>query len=276
MPQPPQPTENLQDIIRQWFNREVREYFSDLNIDDTWDPDLTSPRSSLANACRHQDDDTLLLTLLKAWFFEHIKSQTYRVPYYGVPVSSVQESRRFVPQIKLYFCEDLEDVEPGYAPIRGEITFRLMGQNSSSITQSVALNYATKIKASLGMAGQGFIWRRGKLMATYTDWGKGYQLQLLSRTEADARTLITAVLDIQNDVPDWKKMNISQNEDPVSAYPTIPETDYIYGETRRLARKRPIADCRFQYALLNIHGLPQPIILYDRSFTYPNALLGVG
>lgn len=273
MPYPDNSTEHIQSCIRRWLNREVAEYFRDLNVDDTWDPDLTTPRQALAAACRHQDDDALLLTFLRAWFFEHIRSQTYRVPYYGVPVSSFQESRRFKPQIKLYFLEDFNDVEPGYKAVAGEITIRLMDHTSSSITPIVATTYANRVKTSLGLAGQGFIWRKGKIMATYSDWAKGYQLQLLVRTEADARALIENVLDIQQDTPDWAKMNISQNEEPSAAYPTIPDTEYIYGQTRRLPRKRPIADCRFQYAVLHVHGVQSPIVLYDRSYTYQTALV---
>lgn len=272
MPQPPQPAENLQDIIKKWFNREVREYFSDLNIDDDWDPDLTSSRASLANACQHKDEDSLLLTLLKSWFFEHVKSQTYRVPYYGIPVSSFQEARKFRPQIKLYFREDLEDVEPGYTPVAGEITFRLMDHTSETITPTVAATFANRVKLALGAGGSGYIWRKGKDMASYSDWGKGYQLQLLVRSETEGRELIGKVLDIQNDSPQWSKMNYSTNEEPMAAYPTIPEQDYIYGETRRLPRKRPIASCRFQYALLHVHGIASPIVLYDRSYTYSTAL----
>jgi hypothetical protein len=272
MPQPPQPAENLQDIIKKWFNREVREYFSDLNIDENWDPDLTSSRASLANSCQHKDEDSLLQTLLKAWFFEHVKSQTYRVPYYGIPVNDFQENRRFKPQIKLYFREDLEDVEPSYTPVAGEITFRLIDHTSETITPTVAATFANRIKLAFGADGSGYIWRKGKDMASYSDWGKGYQLQLLVRSETEGRELIGKVLDIQNDTPIWSKMNYSTNEEPMAAYPTIPAQDFIYGETRRVPRKRPIASCRFQYALLHVQGIASPIVLYDRSYTYASAL----
>lgn len=269
---PPMPEENLQGFIRKWFNREVREYFNDFGVDESWDPDLTTPRGKLAGACRHDDEDSYLITLLKAWFFEHVKSQTYRVPYYGVPVSGFQESRKFQPQIKLYFREDLEDVEPGYRPVEGEISFRLMNHSSETITPSVAQTFANRVKLALGAGGSGHIWRRGKDMATYNDWAKGYAMQLLVRSETEARELIGKVLDIQNDSPQWKRMNYSTNEEPMAAYPTIPEQDYIYGELRRLPRKRPIASCRFQYALLHVHGIASPIVLYDRSYTYSTAL----
>ena len=264
------PEETLQSIIRKWQNRELREYFLDFGVDENWDPDLTTPRGKLAHALRHEDEDPYLVTLLKCWFFEHIKGQAYRVPYYGIPVSSFQESRKFMPQIKLYFREDLEDVEPGYPPVEGEITFRLMG--SADITKSQAEVFATRVKLAFGAGGAGYLWRKGKDMATYTDWAKGYQLQILTRSEAEAREVITKVLDIQNDAPNWAKLNYSENAAPAEAYPTIPDRELIYGELRRLPRKRPVADCRFQYALLNLHGVAAPIVLYDRSYTYAAAL----
>jgi hypothetical protein len=58
----------------------------------------------------------------------------------------------------------------------------------------------------------------------------------------------------------------------MEAFPTIPGQDFIYGKTRRRPRRRPIADVRFQCALLHVHGLPNPIVLYDRSGAYSTAL----
>lgn len=269
---PPMPEENLQGFIRKWFNREVREYFLDFGVDESWDPDLTTPRGQLAGACEHKDDDSYIITMLKAWFFEHIKGQAYRVPYYGIPISSFQESRKFRPQIHLYFLEDASDVDPDYAPVAGEISFRLMNLSDETITPTVAETFANRIRTALGNGGAGYVWRKGKDMATYTDWAKGYQLQILTRSESEGKELISKVLDVQNDTPDWSKMNYSQNEAPMEAYPTVPELDMIYGKSRRRPRRRPIADCRFQYGLLHVHGLPNPVILYDRTGLYPTAL----
>lgn len=270
------PEEMLQSIIRKWQNRELREYFSDFGVDDNWDPDLTTPRGQMARALRHEDEDPYLVTLLKCWFFEHIRGQAYRVPYYGIPVSSFQESRKFQPQIKLYFQEDLEDVEPGYPPVSGEIGFRLMGYTSDTLTPSAAETLANRVKLAFGAGGAGYVWKKGNDMATYTDWAKGYQLQLLVRSEAEALELVGKVLDIQNDTLSLAKLNYSENKAPTEAFPTIPAREMIYGELRRLPRKRPVAAVRFQYALLHLHGIAAPIVLYDRSYTYATALVTAG
>ncbi|MBD0268568.1 MAG: hypothetical protein ICV77_09770 [Cyanobacteria bacterium Co-bin8] len=271
MPRPDNETEYLQSVIRRWFNREVRDYFSDLEIDETWDPDLTSSRPALAAACQHQDSDTLALTQLRCWFFEEIRSQPYKIPFYGIPVASFQESRKFQPQISLFFQEDNEDVEPGFTPVTGEISFRLMRHSGSTLNPTVAQQYANRIKLAFG-AGGGYLWRKGKGMASYSDWANGYQLQLLVRSKTEARELIERVLDINQDSPQWKKMNWSENEEAASAYPTLPDRDLVYGESRRQPRARPIATVRFRSAFLHIHGLPNPIVLVDSTGYHSIAL----
>lgn len=275
MPIPPEfsHVEHLQSVIRKWINKEVREYFAD--VGDNLDDDISTPRSSLKFACTHQDGDSLMMTELRWNLFERIRRSAYDVPFYGTPVTSFQEQRRFTPQIKLFFMEDSEDVEPGYARVTGEISFRLMGYTSDTLTPAIAQQFATRVKSTFGLAGKGYIWQKGRTMASYTDWKKGYQLQLLVRSETDARALIENVLDIQQDTPKWSKMNISENQEPASAYPPIPDREYIFGETRQLPRKRPVAKVRFQYALLHIHGVASPTVLYDRSYTYSTALIGV-
>lgn len=257
-------------MVRRFTNREVREYFSDLGGED-WDPDITTARGSLRHGCTHIDADSLLITLLRCWLFDMVRGLHSNVPFYGVPVASFGEQRRFRPQIKLFFQEDLQDVEPGYTPVTGEIGIRLMDHDYDTITTALAQTYATRIRQSWAI-GNGRIWRKGKLMASYTDWAKGYQLQILCRTEGEAREIIENVLDIQNDSPNWERMNISENAAAAAAYPTIPGNEIIYGKSRRRPRRRPIADVRFRSAFLHIWGMPQPIVLVDLSGQHRTAL----
>lgn len=264
-------SEFLQDLFRRYANPLVRDFFSDLGGAD-WDPDITTPRGSIRYGCTHKDDDSLAMTLLRWQLFEHVRKLKFDVPHYGIPVSSFQESRRFRPQIMLYFQEDLADAASGYSPISGEISFRLMNHDSSSLTPTVAQTYANRIRSNFG-AGGGYIWRKGRTMVSYTDWSRGYQLQLLCRSASEGRQLITHVLDIQNDTPNWKYCNVSENEESGTAYPPVPPLETVYGRSRRLPRRRPVGDVRFQYATLNVQGLQNPVVLYDRSGVWPLALV---
>lgn len=263
--------EHLQDAIRRWMNREIRDYFSDLGGDE-WDEDITTPRASLRVACSHKDTDSLLMTSLRWDLFERVRLQRIQVPITGIPTSDVHETRKFKPQIFLYFQEDLGDIEPGYSPVTGRITFRLMQYQYDQITPAIAQTLAQRVNSNFNL-GAGYLWRKGKVMVSYTDKSKGYQLQLLCRTESDGTQLINQVLDINTDAIDLSKCNVSENQLEAVAYPVIPPNDFVYGDTRRLPRRRPIADVRFQYALLHVWGLVHPIPLVDRTGLWPSALV---
>lgn len=267
---PPSPTEHLQSTLRRYYNREVRDWFEDVDIDDL---DINIPRQSMALACKHLDEDSFLTTISRQLFFESIRNR-YALTQKGVGETTYKQTvrRRTKPKVTLYFMEDLADVDEGYAPVDGQISIRLMDYDQSTITEAIARTFATRVRSAFA-AGSGFVWKKGKLMCTYTDWEKGYQLQLLCRTEAEGRRVVEQVLDIQQDSPDWQYFNTKENAEPSQAFPTIPETDRIYGATRRQPRRRPIADVRFQMALMHVIGVPAPVPLVDRSGTYPNPLV---
>lgn len=268
--QPPSPAEHLQSTLRKYYNREVREWFDDVDLDNL---DINVPRQSMALACRHQDQDSFIITIGRQLFFESIRNR-YAIAQSGVGETQLKQTVRRTthPKITLYFIEDLSDVADGYAPVDGKISVRLMDYDQGSITEAIARTYATRIKSAFA-AGSGFVWKKGKTMCSYTDWEKGYQLQLLCRNEAEGRRVVEQVLDIQNDSPDWSRLNITENGEPAQAYPTISDLDRAYGENRRQPRRRPIADVRFQTAFLHVLGVPAPIVLVDRSAIYPQALV---
>lgn len=267
---PPSPTEHLQSTLRRYYNREVRDWFDDVDLDDL---DINIPRQSMALACRHQDEDSFIITISRQLFFESVRNR-YAIAQRGTGETRLHQDvrRRAKPKITLYFLEDLSDVADGYAPVDGQISVRLMDHDQSTITEPIARTYATRIKSAFA-AGSGFVWKKGKVMCSYADWDKGYQLQLLCRNELEGRRIVEQVLDIQNDSPDWSRLNVTENAEPTQAYPTIPPLDRAYGETRRQPRRRPIADVRFQVARLDVLGVPAPIILVDRSGIYPKALV---
>ena len=271
MPTPPaSPVEHLQSTLRKYYNREVREWFDDVDVDDL---DINVPRQSLALSCKHQDADSFIITISRQLFFESLRGR-YAIAQRGIGETQFKQTvrRNTHPKITLYFMEDLSDVADGYDPVDGQISIRMMDYDQSTITEAIARTHATRIKTAFS-AGSGFVWKKGKIMCSYTDWEKGYQLQLLCRTEAEGRRVVEQMLDIQNDSPDWSRLNITENAEPTQSYPTIPDLDRAYGKNRRQPRRRPIADVRFKTALLHVLGVPEPIILVDRSGIYPTALV---
>lgn len=265
------PSEHFQDVARRVLNPNVRDWFGEITADEDG---IASSRSSLRTACTHLDNDSLLLTVGRMLLFEATIRERQSARGTGTTDRAPHVLRKSKPKLKLFFLEDIEDIEPGYSPVTGEISFRLMGESSAALTPGDAITYANRVKTQFANGG-GLIWRKGKLMISYSDWEKGYQLQLLCRDKAEGRSLINKVLEIQGHTPDWSFMNVSENEEPSSAFPTVPDREVIFGQTRRLPRRRPIASVRFQYAVIEMHGLSNPVCLVDRSGTFPEPVVSM-
>jgi hypothetical protein len=267
------PIKHLKTTLKQVHNREVREAFSELGGDD-WLPDINTPRASLRTACLIDDKDTTSIILMRIHLlFLHLRrAKDYQAPIIGIPKGKLDQSRVYRPQIHLFFREDSGDVEEGYTPVEGEISFRLMNEDSNSITKAELTTLANKIKLEFG-AGNGYLWKKGKDYFSYTDKEKGYQLQILAFSDTEAEQLIKKVLDIQGHTFSASKMGCSTNKSPTEAYPTIPSLHTILGDSQRKPRRRPVATVRFQYALCNLWGAERVVPLYDRTFAYLNALV---
>ncbi|MGK7885709.1 MAG: hypothetical protein AB4057_13920 [Crocosphaera sp.] len=222
--------EHLQSTIRKPYNKEVREAFSDLGGDE-WLPDINTPRASLRQACTIYDSDTATMMALKMMFFYFTlrQAQDLQAPIVGMPKGSLDPIRKYKPQIYLYFKQDSDTVEDDYSPVDGRISFRLMDEDSESITKTKLTTLANKIKTEFG-TGNGFTWKKGKEYYSYTDKEKGYQLQILAFSETEAKQVINKVLDIQGHSFQRKKFRKSVNDDPTNAYPIIPPNQNILGE----------------------------------------------
>lgn len=252
-------TEHLQSVLMQVHNRIVKKEFSDITDDD----DISTPRSSLKRACLLRDDDSLLMLLSRyaLFYFDLRKASDLQAPLYTIPVDSYQQSVKFLPQVVLYFKEDLSDIEEGYSPIDAEISFRLMSETSETYSETKARTLANKIKTEFAAA-NGYRWKKGRVKLSYRAPDEGYHLSINSFSEVEGKQVINKILDIQSDVLDGDKLIISQLE---STPAIVPPTRLIYGKSRRLPRKRPVGFVRFIYAELHLWGIPNAITLVDLS-----------
>ena len=262
------PWEHLQNTVRFAHNQQVRKEFDDIDVDD----DITTPRGSLKVASLMDDKDTSTMALIRMFLY-HVIIKGFGSPtIYAVPFTDINESVRYSPKIFLNFCQNYREVGADDSAVEGQISFRLVGETAESLSQANVNTYAQKIKTLFGNSG-GFQWRKGKYMITYTDEKKGYFLQLLVRDQAEGKKIIEQVLDIQNHTPDWQYSNYKENLEPSQAFPASPPNKMIIGKSRRQYRRRPLVTVRFRNAQLHVQGLPNPIILYDKSGIYRSAIL---
>lgn len=273
LPQGFNPVEHLQDTIRIVTNRSVREWFKDLG-GENWDADIGTQRGSLRVACTHRDDDSIDTTLLRLLLFSHEvgEAKSLQAPVFAMPTSDTPARRGGRPKLTLFFKQGYRDPSDPGGRKEGVISFRIMDETSESLTNSKLVSIGNRIKTLFG-AGNGFVWHKGRKMCSYSDWSKGYQLQLLCRDKAEGRRVVEQVLDIQQHTPNWEYFNMVETEDELGKYPTNPGSKVLLGKSRRLKAQRPIVDVRFQYAHIALEELPHPILVYDRTGFYPNPIV---
>lgn len=182
---------------------------------------------------------------------------------YGEPSTEFQVRRKFKPQVELFFKEDEADVVAGYQPVEGKITFRIMGEETNTISEANLATLGRKVKEVFA-ANNGYIWRKGKELYSYYDPERGYGLKILARSEQNSKDLIAKVLSIQGHSLVLKNMQLSKNQDELAKFPYEPPKQLIFGELVKVPRYRPNVEVRFQYAAAHIHGLPNAKLLYSR------------
>ncbi|MEM8777784.1 MAG: hypothetical protein AAGF26_02700 [Cyanobacteria bacterium P01_G01_bin.49] len=263
---------HFKDTLKKVHNRQVREYFRDTNLaDDVLD--ISTPRGSLRSACLMQDKDTLPQAIHR-YLFYHITvraGEDFNTAVYGVPVGNYQERRRFRPQIKLFFKEDAQDVDSDYRPLTAELTCRLMDESSETIT-NIKINDLARAVAREFLPNNGYQFHKGKTLVSYNNPQQGYGLQIYAYSVSEGREVIKKILAIQNHTPDWAHSTVNENQEPSSAFPTIPPRATILRQVIRQPRKRPVGHVRFQYALLHLWGRQKPVVLCDRVFRFRDAL----
>lgn len=178
---------------------------------------------------------------------------------YTIPVTTFQDHYTFKPQIKLSFYQLRDEVRDGLPRVTGEIAYRIMNETEETFTETNARVRAQRIKA-LFVEPELFVWQKGKDIATYLDKNNGYDFRLYIKNESEARKIITQVIAIENKQPDFTNLVMHESK---KNFPEITGTKRIYGEQRKLPRRRPLEDIKFRYAELHLWGLTKPVTLVD-------------
>ncbi len=260
---------NLRSFLRKSYNREVNEWFRDISNEI---PGNATARQQAKRACLILPNDSQNLASMKMECFRYVVQQSHKKPnIFGLPVGRAQAQRKYKPQVFFFFLQDSDQADPDKSPFDGQISFRLMDETSETITMAKLNSMANRVKSEFGGSTE-FIWNKGKDLASYTDIPKGYAFRLLVRNKTDAKQIITKVLRVNTDSPNWNKLRYSEADSPTGAFPTSKGNLNILGKLIKEPIQRPICSVRFQYAYCNIWGKQEPVILYDRSFKYFDAL----
>lgn len=260
LPEPFSDIEHLQLVIRRELNREIREHFRDLHDSSGgWVPEVNTTRGQMLKALLHEDSDPIHVTATRMLLYYFTYGKVQETPIFFDETKRPTDDFTYKPEIKLFFYQSRRSIPKGQPPAMGEISYRLMGETSESLTESEVRIRAERIK-TLFTEPNLFTWHKGKELYTYRDKRNGYIFKLLVTGEIEAKRLIEQVLDIEQKTPDWDRL-VHHNEQ--RTYTNVVQTKRVYGKSRRVPRRRPTEDVKFRYATIKIDGIPRPIYIVD-------------
>jgi hypothetical protein len=264
--------EFLQDLMRKWQNKIVREEFSDLGGED-WEPNINISEGALRHACTHKDSDTAEMMQMRNDLFYIIygKAKRLQAPIYGIPVETYQESVKFKPQVELFFAQDDDAVPEDRTAIQAEINFRLVNETEKTILPTEAERLARLIKRELANTRPTYTFDKGKHVCTYYDSDRGYNLQIYSLTPEEGERVVRKILSIQDHPFEDDFFRFSTPKRNSVNNPS--GTRLVYGKQRKKPRWRPTGKVSFRWASLKIHGQPRDVILVDTTGSFPDALV---
>ncbi|HEY9711315.1 MAG TPA: hypothetical protein V6D48_24105 [Oculatellaceae cyanobacterium] len=256
-------------FVRSWlrrvYNKKVYEYFKDLDSND--DPDINTGRSATKAACLIGANDSQNIALIKMYNFNSVVREIDREPIYGIPCTTFHRKVKFYPQIVLHFKESKEDAQRNNRrPIGAEHSFRF---HQKSISEAEVKELARKIKQEFATPPVKF--KKGEIKISYKDEENDSEFILAVDDEAEAKKIITKILSIQGEKPNWDYLTNSESGRNFKAK----KTEHILGEVVELPQRRPIGHVEFTHAELKVRGLIPDKVLVDVTLTYPNALLYV-
>lgn len=256
-------------LIRSWLrrthNKEVMEFFKDLPPNA--DPDNTTGRSATKAVCLIGANDSQGIAQLKMEIFRDYCIQVNNLAnVYQQPKVDFDSGFTYKPQITLYFRQDLSAVPDGKVPIRSSHSFRMMGETSETLRETEVERIAKAVKREMGVAG-GFRWDRGKVKVVYRDLENGYDIRLLTTSEAEGIGVFRKIVAIQNHTYDDDFVSVATAK---KSFPTTPPKKTILGKLRSTPRQRPTATVRFTHATLSVWGLPNDIVLVGYEYAHRN------
>lgn len=257
---------NLRSFLRKTHNREVNEWFRD--VDDPT-PDNSTSRKQAKRACLVLPGESQNMALIKTLTFRYIVQQVHLKPdVYGIMAEPYQEQVVFRPQIHLFFKQDSQAVVSGRRAMEGQISFRLVNETSSTITETKARQWALKIKNEFAL-NNGYVWKKGKIKLVCKDAENGLNLGILALNELEGIELIKKVYDL---IGGTYNEDLVREVTPKRDSETNPTgTELVFGKQRKKQRWRPVGNIRFQYALLTVRGMQHRIALVDRTRRFLDA-----
>lgn len=252
--------EHLLNQLIALHNRQVQQSFLGVEAND-----INSSLGAMRTAVFITEDDTIDMIILRIFLYHFKFRMDLPAPVFSTPNNWDGEITH-KPQVTLTFREKNTPFlkENKLRRASAEISYRLKNQTNETINNAEAHIVALRIFRLLG-EGNGFSWMKGKIKVSYRDLPNGICLILAVQSQAEGIRVIERILEVAS-VP-FNEEHLSISGKPLAAelYPELPPMKRVYGREVRAPRRRPIAEVFFEKAELHVSGLPNAILLVDKS-----------
>lgn len=273
----PSTAQNLNYFARVYINPKIEarinQAITDGLITDTWG-------ETVGEVLLHQKNDSAVSTVIRLayYYFEFNGLGNITEPgveiakIYGIPIDTLQESVRFIPQIKIFFREvpsDASSASPSRRPREARISVRCNETIKNNIVNDINFTYIKELSQKIANIFKNIAYKKGFEKYHYRELDKNYKLSVFTDTKAEAELLITATLAINDDVPNFNQYLIEPKTE--KDYTAI-NTQKVLGEDVILPAERTEANMIFYKAELHWKGI-EPIILVNNSIKHKAAII---
>lgn len=248
-------SEQVQSFIRLYINKLIKEDFKDIDDIDINNLDVNIPRQAIKLICIHNDNDSMLITIVRLLiygFFVYFPSyqEGYNIPYFWL-----QENMDFIPQIIFYFKDDPDTRINPKKPLEAQTSMRLPFIDVTSITAKRELELISN-KILVTMAN--FKFNKGVIKYSYIDKFKKVNMSCFVTSKGEAIDLFKNIL-LCFDFP-YDDNNVTEHKSEKNF--TVTEKKKVFGQVYEIERRR-VGIVKFDNATLHISGV-KPICLVKR------------
>jgi hypothetical protein len=245
----------LRDFLRKTHNREVNEWFADLEpYDETFE---TARKSARANSLIRPNESQNIAAIKMLNYYFNIQQSHLKPNIYGIPVENYHEQVRFLPQITVHWRERKDiAISNKRQPLRTRLSIRYRDPIE---TEMQVRTLANKIKR-IFTSGAIHHWTKGRNSYYYKDIIKGHRFLLYGQTRNEVIEVINRMLEITDDNPLDEGL---LTEGTVERNWTAIERVRVAGINFTKPPQRLVGEVYFSRAELKVHGMMSDRILVN-------------
>ncbi|HEY9865104.1 MAG TPA: hypothetical protein V6D21_13090 [Candidatus Obscuribacterales bacterium] len=178
-------------------------------------------------------------------------------------------SNKGKPQVVLNFYEKDEDVEEGYEPLEGHLSFRIDASEDwtnekNNLSAADIEKFSKKIKDEFVLPTP-YKWHKGKDTVSYNNKKEGLLTWGYFYNKPEGQEIFKKLCKVAGITYEPWKLRYTEVEQANVAYPTIPPKRNVFGQEVKGIRKRGVGYVYFENAYLYLSTFKKPILLADHN-----------